>query len=419
MSFLLRNSLCGAGWSRKRERFLTQAGRRRLSFSRFRATRPIPVRSNACPTLPIHKVRKSHERSSSTYQCRIASADKPRNFNMTSNRSQMRAYQLDRLGSLDGLVLAERDIPSPGIGEVVVRVRASSLNFRDMVILNGAYPMPVPPGRVPLSDGAGEVVEVGAGLKRFNVGDRVINSFFPNFFGGSFNAMPEQWVIDHDGWLAEYKAVSAEALVSMAEHLTFEEAATLPCVSVTAWSALSGVRAGDTVLTQGSGGVSLFALQLAKLLGARVIATTSSAQNGERLKQLGADAAVDYVENPQWAEAVRALTAGRGVDRVVEVGGPGTLAQSLKAVTYGGEIALVGALAKSDVGLDFMSLFMSQATLRCISIGSRVDVEAMQRAVEAHAMHPVIDRVFPFTEAKSAWAHYAGRGVFGKVVMRH
>jgi NADPH:quinone reductase-like Zn-dependent oxidoreductase len=224
---------------------------------------------------------------------------------------------------------------------------------------------------------------------------------------------------DRDGWLTEYKVVRAEALSLAPSSLTFEEAASLPCAAVTGWSALAGVRAGDTVLTQGSGGVSLFALQLATLLGARVIATTSSARNGERLKSLGADAVVDYVENPHWAEAVRALTAGRGVDRVVDVGGPGTLAESLKAVAYGGEVALVGALAESKAGLDFISLFMSQATLRCISVGSRVDVEAMNRAVDAHAMRPVIDRVFPFAEAKSAFAHYAGGKVFGKIVIRH
>src|SRR6202790_3514970 len=178
--------------------------------------------------------------------------------------SKMRVYQLDRPGSVDGLVLTERSVPSPAVGEVLVRVRASSLNFRDLMIINGQYPMPVPPGRVPLS--------VGAGVTRFKVGDRVINSFFSNWFGGTFNAMPEQWVVDRDGWLTEYKAVSAEALVAMPGYLTFEQAATLPCVAVTAWSALSGVRAGETVLTQGSGGVSLFAVQLAKALGARVIA---------------------------------------------------------------------------------------------------------------------------------------------------
>src|ERR1700680_4149304 len=262
--------------------------------------------------------------------------------NITTSVKKMRVYQLDRPGSLDGLVLAERDIPSPAVGEVLVRVRASSLNVRDLMIINGEYPMPVPPGRVPLSDGAGEVVAVGACIRRFKVGVRVINSFFPNFFGGSFNAMPEQPVVDHDGWLTEYKAVSAEALVAMPGYLTFEEAATLPCVAVTAWSALSGVRAGETVLTQGTGGVSLFALQEAKALGARVIATTTNPESTARLRELGADEVIDVRDSPAWGDRVRALTGGRGVDRVVEVGGPGTLAQSIKAVAYGGQVSLVG-----------------------------------------------------------------------------
>ena len=331
----------------------------------------------------------------------------------------MRVYRLETIGNLDGLVAREEARPVPSAGEVLVRVKASALNFRDLAILSGTSPFTVRPGVVPISDAAGEVEEVGPGVSTLKVGDRVVSRFMPTWYGGPRTPNQETYGSDRDGWLTEYKVVRAEALSVAPPGLSFEEAATLPCAAVTAWSALAGVRAGDTVLTQGSGGVSLFALQLAKLLGARVIATTSSAQNGERLKPLGADAVVDYVENPQWAEAVRALTAGRGVDRVVEVGGPGTLAQSLKAVTYGGEIALVGALARSDAGLDFMSLFMSQATLRCISVGSRVDVEAMQRAVEAHAMHPVIDSVFPFTEAKSAWAHYADRNVFGKVVIRY
>src|ERR1700681_2854524 len=160
--------------------------------------------------------------------------------NITASVKKMRVYQLDRPGSLDGLVLAERNVPSPAVGEVLVRVRASSLNVRDLMIINGEYPMPVPPGRVPLSDAAGEIAAVGAGVARFKVGDRVINSFFPNWFGGSFNQMPDQYVAHRDGWLTEYKVVSAEALVSMPEHLTFEEAATLPCAAVTAWSALAG-----------------------------------------------------------------------------------------------------------------------------------------------------------------------------------
>src|SRR6202162_3310349 len=242
---------------------------------------------------------------------------------MTASDKKMRVHQLDRPGSLDGLVLAERDIPLPAAGEVLVRVRASSLNFRDLMIINGQYPMPVSSGRVPLSGGAGEVVAVGVGVTRFKVDDRVINSFFPNWFGGAFNAMPEQWVVDRDGWLTEYKAVSAEALVAMPGYLTFEEAATLPCVAVTAGSALSGVRAGETVLTQGAGGVSLFAVQLAKALGTRVIATSSNPQNAARLREMGVDEVIDTRDLRDWGDKVRELTGGRGVDRVVEVGGPG------------------------------------------------------------------------------------------------
>ena len=338
---------------------------------------------------------------------------------MTANGPKMRAYQLDRLGSLDGLVLVERDIPSPDAGEVLVQVRASSLNFRDKIILDGWYPAPVPPGRVPLSDAAGDVVAVGAGVTRFKTGDRVINSFFPNWFGGSFKAMPEAYVVDRDGWLTEYKVISVEALVSMPEHLTFEEAATLPCAAVTAWSALSGVKAGDTVLTQGMGGVSVFAVQLARAFGARVIATTSSPEKALRLRDLGADEVIDYRASPDWADQVRALTGGRGVDRVVEVGGPDTLAQSVKAVAYGGQISLVGVLAGAEGGIDFMTMFLSQATFQPIVVGSRRDLEDLCRTMEQHQIRPVIDSVFSFDEAKAGWSHYAGRKVTGKVVISH
>jgi NADPH:quinone reductase-like Zn-dependent oxidoreductase len=338
---------------------------------------------------------------------------------MTANGPKMRAYQLDRLGSLDGLVLVERDIPSPGAGEVLVQVRASSLNFRDKIILDGWYPAPVPPGRVPLSDAAGDVVAVGAGVTRFKTGDRVINSFFPNWFGGSFNAMPEAYVVDRDGWLTEYKVISVEALVSMPEHLTFEEAATLPCAAVTAWSALAGVKAGETVLTQGMGGVSLFAVQLAKAFGARVIATTSGPEKALRLRELGADEVIDYRASPDWADQVRALTGGRGVDRVVEVGGPGTLAQSVKAVAYGGQISLVGVLAGAEGGIDFMTMFLSQATFQPIVVGSRRDLEDLCRVMKQHGIRPVIDSVFSFDDAKVGWSHYAGRKVTGKVVISH
>jgi NADPH:quinone reductase-like Zn-dependent oxidoreductase len=221
--------------------------------------------------------------------------------------------------------------------------------------------------------------------------------------------MPEQYVVDHDGWLTEYKVVSAEAVVSMPEYLTFEEAATLPCVAVTAWSALSGVRAGETVLTQGAGGVSLFAVQLAKALGARVIATTSNPENSARLRELGADEVIDSRDSRDWGDQVRALTGGRGVDRVVEVGGPGTLAQSVKAVAYGGQVSLVGALAGMEGGLDFMTMFLSQARFQPIATGSRRDLEDLCRVIERHGIRPVIDSVFSFDDAKAGWSHYAGR----------
>src|ERR1700730_2257329 len=331
----------------------------------------------------------------------------------------MHLYRLETIGAIDGLGARDEATPVPSAGEVLIRGKASALNFRDLAILLGKSPFPVRPRVIPVSDAAGEVEAVGPDVSTWKVGDRVVSRFFPAWYGGPRTPNPETYGSDRDGWLTGYKVVREEALSVAPSSLTFEEAASLPCAAVTAWSALAGVRAGDTVLTQGSGGVSLFALQLATLLGARVIATTSSARSGDRLMSLGADAVVDYVENPQRAEAVRALTAGRGVDRVVDVGGPGTLAESLKAVAYGGEVALVGALAESKAGLDFMGLFMSQATLRCISVGSRVDVEAMNRAVDAHAMRPVIDRVFPFAEAASAFAHYAGGKVFGKIVIRH
>ena len=173
------------------------------------------------------------------------------------------------------------------------------------------------------------------------------------------------------------------------------------------------------MLAQGSGGVSLFAVQLARTLGARVLATTSRAANTERLKKLGTDSVVDYVANPNWAGVVRELTGGRGADRIVEVGGPGTLAESIKALAYDGEVAVVGALANTTVPFDFWSMFMHQARLRCISIGSRADLEALVRVVDAHALHPVIDRGFPFEDAKAAFAHYFEGVPFGKVVIRH
>src|ERR1700736_6246844 len=277
----------------------------------------------------------------------------------------MRTYRMDTLGSLYSIVAHEWSKPAPGQDQVLVTEKATALNVRDIFTFQGQSPFLVKTGVSPLPDAAREVAAVGSGVTRVQVGDHVVNAFFRNWYGGPRAPNLETYGSDHDGWLAEYKVVGADALSLAPRRLTFEEAATLPCVAVTAWSALAGVRAGDTVLTQGPGGVAVFALQLARLLGARVITTARSAAEGERLKKVGADEVVDCVANPEWADAVRGLTGGRGVDRVVEVGGPGTLAQSIKAVAYGGEISVVGALAAGGSGIDFMSVFMNQVTLRC------------------------------------------------------
>jgi NADPH:quinone reductase-like Zn-dependent oxidoreductase len=332
----------------------------------------------------------------------------------------MRTYRLRAFGSPEGIALSDEPKPTPGEGEVLVRIRASALNARDTAILSGSYPVPIPLGVVPLSDAAGEIEAVGTGVKRFKAGDRVLNSFFLNWFGGTFKEMPEQYVVDVDGWMTEYKVMSAEALVAMPEHLTFEEAATLPCAAVTAWSALKGIGAGDTVLSQGSGGVALFALQLAKGLGARVIATTTGSGKGDRLRELGADHVIDVVESTEWGPAARDLTRGRrGVDRVVETGGPSTLAQSIKAIALGGQISLVGVLAGAGGGVDFMTMFASQAAFKPIAIGSRRDLEDMIAVLIQHDIHPVIDSVYQFGDATAAWRHFGERNLFGKVVIQH
>ena len=331
----------------------------------------------------------------------------------------MRSFHIDSFGAPDSLIIKESVLPKPGRGEVLVRVRASSLNFRDLPIFAGQYQPPVQIGRVPLSDGAGEIEALGECVKRFRVGDKVVNSFLPNWFGGTLNTPPEQWVVDHDGWLTQYKVVNAEILVPMPSHMSFEEGATLSCAAVTAWSALAGVRAGDVVLTQGTGGVSLFAVQLAVALGARVIATTSSQEKAAMLLRLGAHAVIDYNATPEWGDAVRELTNGRGADRVVEVGGPATLPQSMKASAVGGEISIVGILAGYEGGVDFMTMFMSRVGFRAVTVGSRRDLEDMCRAMEQHGIRPVIDSVYAFDDAKAAIAHYSARNIVGKVVIQH
>jgi NADPH:quinone reductase-like Zn-dependent oxidoreductase len=337
----------------------------------------------------------------------------------------MKAYHIDRFGSIGGIVRRSTEEPRPGPNEVLMRVRASSLNYRDLMVLKGGGRGPTKLGVIPLSDGAGEVEAVGDRVTRVRVGDRIAGCFHPRWFGGPIKPeyLTDRLGANLDGMLAEYAVLSEEALVQVPSHLSFEEGATLPCAAVTAWVALTGhrrVAAGDTILTLGSGGVSVFALQFARILGAWVIATTSTADKAERLKALGASEVINYTETPNWHEKARELTDGRGVDCVVEIGGPGTIAMSLKALAVGGHVSLIGAsLTPSGTGLDPLLLTGRGITLGSISVGSRADFVAMNRAIAMHRVHPVIDRTFPFAEAKEAYRHFEGRGHFGKVVIAH
>jgi NADPH:quinone reductase-like Zn-dependent oxidoreductase len=333
----------------------------------------------------------------------------------------MRSFHLERSGAgLDGLELNEEPIPTPGPGEALVRVRANSLSFREQMVLRGDYVLPVQPGIVPLSDGAGEVVELGAGVSGVRVGDRVAANVFPFWLMGRFRreAVP-QLGSALDGLLRDFAVLPAESLVRIPGHLSFAEASTLPCVGVTAWNAVTGGRqlgSGDTVLTLGSGGVSLFALQFAKHLGARVIATTGSEEKEQQLHELGADEVINYRAEPEWNDRVRDLTSGRGADLVVDV--TGQLDKSLKSVALGGEVAFIGFLAEDGVEpVDQSVLFYSGATLRVIAIGSRAQFAAMCDEIQAARLRPVIARSFPFERARDAFCYYEQERPFGKVVI--
>ncbi|MWB77949.1 zinc-binding dehydrogenase [Pseudooceanicola sp. 216_PA32_1] len=336
----------------------------------------------------------------------------------------MRSYHIDRSVSPIPLVLKDHDAPTPGDRDVLIRVRASSLNYRDLLILKGTYGRNGPgAGRVPVSDGAGEVIAVGPRVTRFKIGDRVAGTFMPKWIAGpiSAEAVSVQPNLTEDGWLTELRLADESACVRIPDQLSFEEAATLPCAAVTAWSALTAFRPvlpGETVLTQGSGGVSIFALQFAKTMGARVIATTSSAEKAARLSAMGADVTVNYREDPDWHLAVRAATHGHGVDHIIEVGGVGTLERSIKSAALGAQINLIGVLSEAE-GFDPGVISSAIVTINRATVGSRQQFEAMNRAIAAQDLHPVIDRVFDFAQAPEAFSYFEGRGHFGKVVIRH
>jgi NADPH:quinone reductase-like Zn-dependent oxidoreductase len=336
----------------------------------------------------------------------------------------MRALEIRGAFGLDNLVLAERPDPRPdqlGPGQVLLRMRAASLNYRDLLTVLGQYNPKQKLPLIPCSDGVGEVVETGAGVTRVAVGDRVCPIFSQRWIAGEPTREKARSTLGGplDGTLAERMVIDQQSLVKIPEHLTDEEAASLPCAAVTAWNALieAGTKAGDTVLVQGTGGVSLFALQLARLMGARVIATSSRDEKLARVRELGASDGVNYRETPEWGNRVREI-AGDGVDLVIEVGGAGTLEQSLRAVRFGGTIMLIGNLAGLDAHLKLSLVFMQRIRLLGIFVGHRESFEAMNRAIDLHRMRPVIDQVFPLEDARAAFDRMAAGGHFGKICVR-
>jgi len=336
----------------------------------------------------------------------------------------MKAWQLtEGASSLDDLHLVEIDKPEPGPGEVLIKVHACSLNYRDQAVLTGNYfggrtPMPL----IPLSDGAGEVEAVGSGVTQFTPGDRVSGTFFQNWDDGPPNpgAGPALGAPPANGMLAEYVVLPEQGVVGIAESLSFEEAATLPCAGVTASHALmegpKAVGPDSTVLILGTGGVSLLALQIAKARGATVIATSSSDDKLERVKALGAADGINYRDTPEWgAEAAKRAGAG-GIDHVVEVGGAGTLAQSIAAVGFNGEIALIGVLTREgDTGPH--GLMLKGASIRGIFVGSRGMARRLNALIDESGFKPVVDKVFPFEETKAAFEYQSSPELFGKVVI--
>jgi len=334
----------------------------------------------------------------------------------------MKTYAYAKLG-LEHLALVERPLPRPAAHEVVVKFHAASLNYRELLFAWGRYnPNPRLPA-VPGSDGAGEVTAVGADVTRWQIGDRVCPIFMQGWLAGPLTPAWSRTALgggDLDGTLREYGAFHEDGLVAIPAHLSFEEAATLPCAAVTAWHALvqvGRIKAGDTILTLGTGGVSVFALQLAKLHGARVIATSSSDEKLARVRMLGADETINYKTTPDWDAEVLRLTGGAGVDHVVEVGGAGTMPRSCNAARVGGLVSVIGVLTSGE-GLNTVQVLMKNLHVQGIFVGSRQMFEDLNRAIAAAGLKPVIDRTFAFGQVREALEYMSSGAHLGKIVIR-
>jgi NADPH:quinone reductase-like Zn-dependent oxidoreductase len=334
----------------------------------------------------------------------------------------MQAWRLGKFG-IENLKRVRLPDPVPQYGQVLVRVHAVSLNYRDLMVVQGRYNPKMHLPRIPCSDGAGEVVAVGEGVTRVQPGERVAGIFMQNWIDGEPDAAKIKGALggDIDGMLAELVVLHEDGVVRIPEHLSYAEAATLPCAGVTAWNAVSevgNVKAGDVVLIQGTGGVSIFALQFAKLLGARVLGTSSSDAKLERAQQLGLDAGVNYRQRADWDVWAMEQTRGRGVDLVVEVGGAGTFMRSVGSVRIGGWVAQIGVLSDSTEAIVISRLLHKQVRLRGIYVGSRAHFEKMNRAITQHRTKPLVDEMFSFQDAPAALRRMETGQHFGKLVVR-
>jgi NADPH:quinone reductase-like Zn-dependent oxidoreductase len=334
----------------------------------------------------------------------------------------MKLFELTAFG-LENLRLTECPAPEPGPDEVLVRIRAVSLNYRDLLVVQGKYDPRMELPRIPISDGAGEVVAVGSAVKGWNAGDKVVIPLMTAWLDGELTAAATKSALGGavDGLLREFALIKSEALLPLPAHLSFEQGATLPCAGVTAWNGLfvsGNLQPGQTLLLQGTGGVSLFGLQFGKLAGANVILISSSDAKLERARAMGADHTINYRTEPNWEKQVLALTGGCGVDLTLEVGGTGTLSKTLKAAAYAGHVSLIGVLAGISGEVHLGHILHKALTVRGIYVGSREMFAAMNAAITQHGLEPVIDGVFSFDETLTAFRHLESGQHFGKIVIR-